>query len=663
MSVEAAIASAGAPVLAEKSSEDIVTDETVVQSTLETVPEAMSEAVSEAVPEAASEAAPEAAVAVSVFDQYWAALEKSPRDFDTWVSMLSLVEQNADISQARQAFKKFLALFPLCFGYWKKYADLEEKLAGVGGVVSVYESGVAAIPQCVDLWVHYIKHMQAQEEVQVPGADSGKELLVLFEKAVNACGKDWKSWPLWDLYLAYLTAKGDVAAIGQVYARLFVTPNDQHEKYVASFQTFLSQNTVEAIATPEEIDTLKKETIASMGQMSDIAFSEEVKSKAVELRQKVAMATSIEVAKRRTYEERLSRNYFHVKDVDNQQRTAWKAYLTLMMDENNAKEDIEFLFERCLIVCALYEEFWLQYAYWQRDDHAAMATVLSRSLLFLHNKPNAFLALSTAYELLGGETGVASARATFQAATETFGSDNEGFVELAVRYSNFEKRNQNIDVARTVIDAAIAKCEASTAESTYLLNAKAELLASSGQPADARATYEQSIRANPADKTAYLRWLAFEQSAHAGGLEDLCARVESVFEVVKELGTENLSVVDMADFTIQRVRLLDSLTTDPAVLQSVRLEYYAKYGMGSTFNPAALIAKRALQDASVPVSVKHTKVAMPVTAHSDEAAAHAVWAAQQQQVPQHQQWAGYNQQAYQQQPHQQQQWGYHGWGQ
>ncbi|KNC70766.1 hypothetical protein SARC_16703 [Sphaeroforma arctica JP610] len=39
---------------------------------------------------------------LSVFDQYWNALEKSPRDFDTWVSLLSLAEQNAEIEGVRK---------------------------------------------------------------------------------------------------------------------------------------------------------------------------------------------------------------------------------------------------------------------------------------------------------------------------------------------------------------------------------------------------------------------------------------------------------------------------------------------------------------------------------------------------------------------------------
>jgi pre-mRNA-processing factor 39 len=34
------------------------------------------------------------------------------------------------ITATREIFDKFLAKFPLFFGYWKKYADLEFSIAG-----------------------------------------------------------------------------------------------------------------------------------------------------------------------------------------------------------------------------------------------------------------------------------------------------------------------------------------------------------------------------------------------------------------------------------------------------------------------------------------------------------------------------------------------------
>ena len=55
----------------------------------------------------------------------------------------------------RSAFDRFLAKFPLLFGYWKKYADLEFSIAGTEAAELVYERGIASISNSVDLWTNY----------------------------------------------------------------------------------------------------------------------------------------------------------------------------------------------------------------------------------------------------------------------------------------------------------------------------------------------------------------------------------------------------------------------------------------------------------------------------------------------------------------------------
>ena len=73
----------------------------------------------------------------------------------------------------RSVYDRFLAKFPLLFGYWKKYADLEFSITGteaadmveiprvatplrsVAKRLQVYERGVASISPSVDLWTNY----------------------------------------------------------------------------------------------------------------------------------------------------------------------------------------------------------------------------------------------------------------------------------------------------------------------------------------------------------------------------------------------------------------------------------------------------------------------------------------------------------------------------
>lgn len=65
------------------------------------------------------------------FDKYWKAVEANPEEFTTWTYMLHYVEQENHIYAARRVFDMFLARYPYCYGYWKKYADLEKRMNNV----------------------------------------------------------------------------------------------------------------------------------------------------------------------------------------------------------------------------------------------------------------------------------------------------------------------------------------------------------------------------------------------------------------------------------------------------------------------------------------------------------------------------------------------------
>ena len=75
-----------------------------------------------------------------------------------------------DIAQLRAVYDGFLAEYPLCYGYWKKYADAEQRHSSPEAAAAVFERGVAAIGHSVDLWNHYAACRQAagasQEEVR-----------------------------------------------------------------------------------------------------------------------------------------------------------------------------------------------------------------------------------------------------------------------------------------------------------------------------------------------------------------------------------------------------------------------------------------------------------------------------------------------------------------
>ncbi|KAL1976646.1 hypothetical protein VTN31DRAFT_2928 [Thermomyces dupontii] len=82
-------------------------------------------------------------------------LAEDSDNFETWEKLVRAAEnlegginRNSSpqaITTVRSAYDRFLAKFPLLFGYWKKYADLEFSVAGTEAAEMVYERGVASI--------------------------------------------------------------------------------------------------------------------------------------------------------------------------------------------------------------------------------------------------------------------------------------------------------------------------------------------------------------------------------------------------------------------------------------------------------------------------------------------------------------------------------------
>lgn len=84
-----------------------------------------------------------------------------------------------------------------------------------------------------------------------------------------------------------------------------------------------------------------------------------IKDRICAKRKKIHKATVAEVTNRWTFEEGIKRPYFHVKPLERCQLKNWKEYLDFEIEQGDQKR-VLVLFERCLIACALYDEFWLK---------------------------------------------------------------------------------------------------------------------------------------------------------------------------------------------------------------------------------------------------------------------------------------------------------------
>ena len=78
------------------------------------------------------------------------------------------------------------------------------------------------------------------------------------------------------------------------------------------------------------------------------------------------------VEARLKFEDKIKRPYFHVKPLDLKQLKNWDSYLDFEINEGQNHERIVVLFERCLIPCAKYEQFWAKYAFYMENQAPKM---------------------------------------------------------------------------------------------------------------------------------------------------------------------------------------------------------------------------------------------------------------------------------------------------
>lgn len=75
---------------------------------------------------------------------------EDPDNFEVWEKLVKAAEvqegginrnsSSQAITSLRDVYDRFLAKFPLFFGYWKKYADLEFSIAGTEAAELVGDS-------------------------------------------------------------------------------------------------------------------------------------------------------------------------------------------------------------------------------------------------------------------------------------------------------------------------------------------------------------------------------------------------------------------------------------------------------------------------------------------------------------------------------------------
>ncbi|KYM79991.1 Pre-mRNA-processing factor 39 [Atta colombica] len=345
-------------------------------------------------------------------EKYWKAVNEDPSDFTGWTYLLQYVDQENDAEAAREAYTKFLERYPYCYGYWRKFADYEKKKGNPENVQTVFDQGLKAISLSVDLWLHYINHCKTVYE------KDEEKLREQYERAIQACGLEFRSDRLWESYIKWESEGKRLSRVTALYDRLLSTPTLGYTSHFEAFQEFVSSNLPNRILSVDDFLALRAEVKALLksddatttSAADDAPPGEEppphevpptdeetraIREKIISSRRKMHKANVNAVAARWTYEEGIKRPYFHVKPLERCQLKNWKEYLDFEIEQKDQNRII-ILFERCLIACALYDEFWMRFVRYleslKGDNTEKIRDVYSRACMVHHpKKPNLHL--------------------------------------------------------------------------------------------------------------------------------------------------------------------------------------------------------------------------------------------------------------------------------
>ncbi|XP_016438336.2 uncharacterized protein LOC107764294 isoform X1 [Nicotiana tabacum] len=384
------------------------------------------------------------------------------QDLDSWNSLISEIEKtyHDDRNTICLAFDSFLSKFPLCHWNWRKYAYHEARLCNAEKAVEIFEHAVESTPFSVGLWVDYCTFAMSFFE-------DPSDIRRLFTKGISLVGKDYFCHVLWDKYMSFELSQEQWGFLALVYVQALRFPTKKLHKYYENFKKFVT-NLEEGIlhlsddSGGVQLKELSDATILlSNGEIAQVVkdiqdpSDDSVRLKALykykyggnQLYQEACQLEN----KIRCFESNIQRRYFQATPLDSDELKNWHDYLDFI----EKQEDFDWalkLYERCLISCANYPEFWMRYVDFVETKggrELAMFALERATQVFSKNVPEIHLFTARYMEQIGDPDG---ARASFPPIIIDWESY---FIQNVTNRANMEKRLGNCSAACDIYERAI----------------------------------------------------------------------------------------------------------------------------------------------------------------------------------------------------------------
>lgn len=331
----------------------------------------------------------------SVESQLWQAVRDNPFNFDGWTKLIQYVEGNGSLEEGRSVFNSFLPLYPYCYVYWKKYADIEFNAGNIERACQILEKGVMSIPLSVDLWMAYIN---MYHQYMIDNDEDIMNVRLIGQRALKAAGSQFIADVLWECVIQLEMTHGDPESVLKVYRQLMSVPTRAHTKHwSAVLQLVHGYHPKRVVSTGEYLDKqkeyciemnvpFKEEPEMSKSEKfratnSDSTMVNAIRDKIIQELTRVHESTERKIKKISKLEDKIKRPYFHVIPLEKRQIRAWWEYLELETSDSTDPRQIVLLYERCLVPCAQYEEFWVSYTRYLESklDKSDLVDVVART--------------------------------------------------------------------------------------------------------------------------------------------------------------------------------------------------------------------------------------------------------------------------------------------
>ena len=248
----------------------------------------------------------------------------------------------------------------------------------------------------------------------------------------------------------------------------------------------------------------------------------------------IYVSVQAEVSSRWSYEQEIKRAYFHVTELDPSELDNWHKYLDFEEKQGDF-ERTSFLYERCLSICALYEEFWLRYARWMyaqdKEENTRIIYAKASCIFAPIGCPTVRLNWARFEEKLG-RTSIA--RDIYVAILDQAPAHQETLISLA----NIERRHEGNDAAVRLLDDYIERSDNHTGG--ILAAEQVRILwQCKGSVDEARKIFQDKHERFSDSPEFWLKYLAFEIAQPFTDEEEAHKRVKAVYESAQCLSPES----------------------------------------------------------------------------------------------------------------------------